>query len=397
MTSARWTQLLVLLIIAGLGVWVARHTYWDYETRDNPMEGEALTNPFYTFEHLAQRLGVSAQQVASLRTLPPTGGVLIVSDLQGALLRDRLRAIESWTEAGGRLIMSRNVLLTSPALQSWSGITLAHQDPVENGDHPDEKIAPRHAAAPCPELTEKVAGADSGRRYRTCVNGWEFSLASKRAPAWSVSDQHGVQMLRVGIGKGTLAVIVCECVIENKSLLREDHARLIYAAVPLARGDHVAILNPQDADGLLLLLWRGGKAAIICGILALLLAIWRNLPRFGALAPVAAPLRRSLAEQIRAKARFAWRTRKLAALRRAQRIALESVARRRLPAYDRLNVTERVTAVSSRCGVAASALRAALTDEFRGRPDAELAAITLLETTRRALELRPSRAPGARL
>lgn len=388
---------MLLLIAAGIGVWVARHTYWDYETRDKPMQGEAVTNPFYTFEHLAQRLGVRTQQIGSLRTLPSPAGVLVVDDLQGALLRDRLSAVQSWVEAGGRLLASRNVLLTSPALQSWSGITLVFHEADKDGNRPEKKIQHGGAVAACPELIERVGGVNSGRRYRACINGAQFSLSSKRSPAWSLSNEYGVQMLRVGIGKGSLAVIVCECVMENRSLLRDDHARLVYAAVPLAGGDHVSILNPKDADGLLLLLWRGGAAAIICGLAAVALAIWRNLPRFGALAPVAAPLRRSLAEQIRAKARFAWRTRKLTALRRAQRMALESAARRRLPAYDRLNVTQRISALSSRSGVDASALRAALTDEFRGRAEAELAAIALLETARRALEFHPTDPHGARL
>jgi hypothetical protein len=204
-------------------------------------------------------------------------------------------------------------------------------------------------------------------------------------------------MLRVGVGKGSIAVIVCECVVENKSLLHDDHARLVYAAVPLAGGDFVSILNPKDANSLLLLLWSGGTAAIICAMLALALAIWRNLPRFGALIPATAPLRRSLAEQIRAKARFAWRTRKLMTLHQAQRTALENTARRELPAYDRLNTAQRIGALSSRSGVDASALSAALAYEFHGGAEAELAAITVLETARRALESAAKLSHGVRL
>ena len=170
MTSARWTQLLVALIVVGIGVWVARHTYWDYVTHEKPMQGEALTNPFYTFEHLAQRLGVRTQQIGSLRTLPSPAGVLLVSDLQGALLRDRVSAVQSWVEAGGRLLVSRNVLLTSPALQTWSGVSLALHEPNKDANHRDVRIAPHGTIAPCPELTERVAGAESGRRYRACIN-----------------------------------------------------------------------------------------------------------------------------------------------------------------------------------------------------------------------------------
>jgi hypothetical protein len=397
MNRTRWIQLLVVLILAGGLAWIARHTYWDYVTVDKPLQGEASTNRFYTFEHLVHRLGFSTRQVSSLRTLPPATGVLVVDDLHGALLRDRLSALQSWVEQGGRLLVARDVLLSTPAMQSWSGIGLALHDPDKKHIRPPETPGVGGAEADCPPLIERVDGTTSGRQYHTCLNAWEFSLASKRSPAWSLSNEYGMQMLRVAIGKGSLAVIACECVMGNRSLLSQDHARLVYAAVPLGTGGEIAILNPRDAAGLLALLWRGGAAAIVCGLAALALAIWRNLPRFGAIAPVALPLRRSLAEQIRAKARFAWRTRKLAALTKAQRRALERAGRLRLPAYDRLNTAQRISALSLASGVDTAALSAALTGGFRGAAEAELAAIALLESTRRALDSQPTLSHGARI
>ncbi len=126
-------------------------------------------------------------------------------------------------------------------------------------------------------------------------------------------------MLRVDIGKGSVAVIACECLMGNKSLLRADHARIVFDSIPLRLGDHVDILNPVSAESLPALLWRLAAAAILCALAAVGLTIWRNLPRFGRIAASPPPLRRSLAEQIRATARFAWRTRRLASLRRAER------------------------------------------------------------------------------
>jgi hypothetical protein len=129
---------------------------------------------------------------------------------------------------------------------------------------------------------------------------------------------------------------------------------------------------------------------------ALILALWRNLPRFGAIATVAPPLRRSLAEQIRAGALFAWRTRKLGHLRQAERIALEGAGRRRLPHFDRLDAARRASALSAGSGVDAAALSKALADEFRGGAEAERAAISLLESARRTLDLQPTLTHGGR-
>ena len=71
-------------------------------------------------------------------------------------------------------------------------------------------------------------------------------------------------MLRVDIGKGSVAVIGCECLMGNKSLLREDHARIVFDSISLRAGDHVDILNPVGAENLLALLWRHAAAAIVC-------------------------------------------------------------------------------------------------------------------------------------
>ncbi|MFO1468337.1 MAG: hypothetical protein U1F35_18160 [Steroidobacteraceae bacterium] len=48
---------------------------------------------------------------------------------------------------------------------------------------------------------------------------------------------------------------------------------------------------------------------------------------------MAAPLRRSLAEQLRAQADFSWRTRHLAALRKVMHRALESGARQHIAGF----------------------------------------------------------------
>jgi hypothetical protein len=386
---------LIFLVLAAGFTWIARHTYWDYDTAATPLKGEAATNSFYTLEHLAHRLGIRTRQLSNLRTLPSPAGVLVVNDLHGGQLRDRLSALQEWVEEGGRLLVSREVVLSTPPLQTWSGITLGLRDPDQepsrppksksNGSHPD-----------CPLLSERVKGAATGREYRACVGSSEFSLASRHLPVWSLSNEYGVQMLRVALGKGSLAVIDCDCVLGNKSLLRQDHARLVYAAVPLKAGDELAILNPKDPEGLLALLWHDGSAAILTGGAALALVIWRYLPRFGAIAPVPAPLRRSLAEQIRAKARFAWRTRKLASLRRVEIKVLESAGRRRVPSYDRLDAAQRIRLLSLNAGVDPAALSAALAEEFPGGAEAELAAVALLETARRNLDLQLTPSHGAR-
>jgi hypothetical protein len=383
LNTTRWSQLLIAVILAALGVWIAKNTYWDYVSVDNPPKGAAVGNRFYTFEKLTHKFAIHTRQIPTLRTLPATDGVLIVDDVRGAVLD--IDALEQWVAAGGRLLVSPGALLANARLKSWSGIGRAPPSP---NDEDAPVGAARHSANPdddCPKYSERLAGHETGKTLHACLGVMRSAYSSTHTPAWSLSNASGLQMLRVNIGKGSVAMISCECLVGNRSLLRSDHARIVFDAIPLRAGDLVSILNPASAEGLLALLWRLAAAAIVCALIAVGLTIWRNLPRFGRIAVSPPPLRRSLAEQIRATARFAWRTRRLASLRRAERQALTQTASRRLAFYERMNDTQRIDALAAHTGLEAGALRDALNENPDGGAESQRTAIVLLEKVRRQL------------
>jgi hypothetical protein len=379
----RWSQLLVAAVLTAAAVWIAMHTYWDYAMVDNPPQGEALRNRYYTFEKLVQRFAIHTSLVPTLRILPAVDGVLLVDDLRGAPLH--VDALEEWVAGGGRLLMSPGALLSNAKLRAWSGIGRASPGP---GDGDGAPGAPRRATGPdadCALYSERLAGRETGKSLRACLGSMRVAFSSTHTPAWSLSNGYGFQMLRVNIGQGSVAVIACECLMGNKSLLRGDHARVVFDSIPLRLGDHVDILNPTSAESLPALLWRLAAAAIVCGLAAVGLTIWRNLPRFGRIAVPPPPLRRSLAEQIRATARFAWRTRRLASLRRAERQALTQLACRRLAFYERMDAGQRIGALAARTGLDSGVLRDALSENPDGGAESQRAAIVLFEKVRRQL------------
>ncbi len=391
MNSVRVRQLVVLAAAAAVATFVVMHTYWDFVTVDNPPRGEAARNSYYSFEHLLGQFGIHTRQVPTLTTMPSQGGILLVNDLRGKLLQSRIDGLERWVEGGGRLLISRGALSSDAKLQTWSGVTLTHVD-REQREARHTATAAEGPDAGCIPLKERVAGRETGQSFRTCIGHQLITFSSRRTPAWSLSDGYGFKMLRVDVGSGSVAVIDCDCMLGNRSLLRVEHARAVFAAVPLHPGDSLEILNPAQSEGLLTLLWRHGAAALLLMLAAVGLAIWRNWPRFGPLAPVLPPFRRSLAEQLRANARFAWRTRHLASLHRAARQALEGAARRRVSAYERWDAERRVAALASITGIDAAALRQALNEGGNGVPEAQRAAIALLETARRHL-IHPTPSP----
>jgi hypothetical protein len=390
-TRARIVKLAVAAAAVALVVWIARHTYWDEVTVPTPLQGEAARNPFYSLEHLARTLGMRTRRIASLRFLP-RNSVVLINDLHDDLLHQSIESIQSWVESGGRLIVTGDTLWSSGALQKWSGVAPSHQDP-DTRQIPSARFAGRfNPDADCTPMTVRVKGTVNGESWTVCAPSSETAFASKRVPAWSLSDAQGMQILRVNVGSGEFVVFGPRWILTNKSLPIHDHAQVLIDAARLQRGDALLILSPSRAEPLLALLWRLAAPAIVFLAAAVLLLVLRDLPRFGPPLPVPVPIRRSLAEQIRANARFAWRTRKLGPLRAAVRRSLDEAARRQVAGFGALNERQRASALAARTGVDPAAMTAALTSDAAGDAQVQRRAIALLENCRRILDkLTPTR------
>jgi hypothetical protein len=376
-------KLLIGVAVVGLGVWVAMHTYWDTITVPTPMKGDAARNPYYSIEHLAQNLGVRVQEIASLRALRPDA-VVWVNDLRDDLLHQPLQSLETWVEAGGRLIISGDMLWANTALQNWSGVRPVQRDtspPAPAGQKLHIQFDPDQN---CSSMTVKVHGTQIAGPLRVCAPAG-FAFSSDRLPAWSLSDAHGNQVMRVGIGFGELTVIGPRWIAYNKTLLRADHAEVLVASAGLRHGDTLLILSPSKAEPLIALLWRLAAPAILFLSAAMILLILRNVPRFGPPLPAPQAIRRSLAEQIRANARFAWRTRKLESLRAAARRSLDEVAQRQIIGYGALDMRRRADSLAASTGIDSVAINAALTLDTANKMSEHRAAILLLELCRRIL------------
>ena len=239
--------------------------------------------------------------------------------------------------------------------------------------------------AMCPAMVVRIDGAPSGRTMTMC-RWMEGGLVSERIPSWSLADGADLEALRVTIDSGELTVLSQVAILSNWALLQHDHAEVFVDAADLRRGDLLLILAPFRPEPLPLLLWRLAAPAIVFFGVALMLLVLRHLPRFGPPLALAPRARRSLAEQIRAAARFSWRTRRLDALRAALRRALEESAQRRIAGYARMSARERASALSASTGIDAVAIGAALSRDGSGDLNEHRAAITLMEACRRILQ-----------
>jgi len=123
--------------------------------------------------------------------------------------------------------------------------------------------------------------------------------------------------------------------------------------------------------------------------------LWRSALRFGPLLPASAPVRRSVAEQIRGTAAFVWRGGG-AALVAAARRSLDETARPRIAGWDRMTMAERVAALQRPTALPPDSLTRALEPQLpwmrsRGRGHALADKLALLEQARRRLLLNDNR------
>jgi len=311
--------------------------------------------------------------------------VLVVHDLGDELIHQPVTSLQTWVESGGRLVIWGNMLESYPALQTWSGIKPAQrQAPSPSSVRPTPHTEP-DTDENCALMSVRVDGNSTGQSLRVCNPGSALNFEGDRAPAWSLSDDQGMHVVRTRIGLGEITVLGLSGILTNRILRRADHAELLAMAAGLRHDDTLLILHPARAEPLPGLLWRLAAPAILFLLAATLSLIWRQAPRFGPPVPAAQPVRRSLAEQIRASARFAWRTRNLASLRAAARRSLDEVAERRIAGYAALDAARRAERLQACTGIAADAIGAARADGASGQLNEHRAAITLMEVCRRIL------------
>ena len=368
-------KLVAAALVAALGIWFGFSTHWETVTIPTPMKGEAVRNPYYALTQFATSLGLHTQEISSVRGLAPDA-VLVLAEPGDAFTRPSADSLENWVEAGGRLVIEATSLESYPTLQTWSGVKPVHGPLARPGAGP---------YANCPLMTVSADGLLTGQSFRVCDAFPLLRFDADRAPAWFLADDRGMHVIRTGMGLGDITVLGPRWILTNAALKRADHAEMLAAAAGLRHDDTLLIFHPGQAEPLLTLLWRLAAPGIVFLLCALLALAWRHGPRFGPPLPAPTPVRRSLAEQIRANARFAWRTERLQGLHMAARRSLDEVAARHIAGYTALDDSRRAERLAARTQLDAAAIRAARSIEISSRLNEQRAAITLMEVCRRIL------------
>jgi hypothetical protein len=392
-----------VLIVAGLValvVWVARHTYWGEVSIPTPLRNEAATNPYYAAQRFTKELGIESQRETVL-TRFPVDEVLVLSSWHWTLVEARQRRLQQWVEDGGRLVADRTLIGIEDDFEAWSGISRRRGQPAGEPGHDEDDqpsgdddvavIPPPSSARECRVLHESARAAEgragAALNLELCGGDDRTHLVAD-APDWAMSDDTGMQVLRVKVGKGSVTLIN-DSPFRYRSFLRGDHAALLVAAGQLRRGDTVHFLSEEKQASLISLMWTYGWPVVLLALALIGLALWRNSVRFGPIAADPELARRSLAEQIRGTGQFAVRFGGGKSLHAAAVRALDEAAQRRLPAYPRLSTAERIAAIAQYTGLDAATLGPAIHHSGARRVHELRQAIALIESARRRLQIEP--------
>ncbi len=368
------------ILAAALIAWIATNTYWADVKLPMPPKGEALTNPFYTVQRFAETLGARTAWDRILM-VPPTDSTIVLSAWHWNLSVQRRQLIERWVESGGRLIVDANLTGGESEFTRWTGIGRDYRE----GDAvtPDEPEADENCRTVQQDENQKSSPGAAPRTYRMCDLDSLSFLTTGSDPLWALRDAAGIQAVRLRIGQGTVTVIN-GTPFGGQHLFEGDHGSAFVAATQLQRGDEVHFVSEDNHPSLLALVWQHGAPVVALGLGVVILALWRGAVRFGPLAALAEPARRSLGEQIRGVGQFTLRYGNGESLHSATVRALDEAAQRRIPNYTRLSTKDRAETMMQITGFEWHDLAAAFT--ARARRGHELRdAIALLEATRRQL------------
>jgi hypothetical protein len=379
MTRHRLLALGIAALLVALIVWVGNHTEWAEIPLSVPPKGEARRNPFYAAQRFAEALGARTSWEHMVGGARPDA-VILVSSWHWNLSTGRQKALESWVESGGRLVLDQTVIGGSEDIKRWSGISRrqADREQLETlfNDGPPQR---------CRTLRQPGTPADVASRtgYSMCYPGDRSSLAvTGRSPAWALEDDTGLQAVRTRIGRGTVTMVNATP-FGNRQLFDGDHARLFVAVTQLRRGDEVHFLSEEEHPSLVSLIWSYGAPVVVLALATIALALWRGAVRLGPLAQPPDSARRSLAEQIRGTGQFALRYGHGTALHAAVARALGEAAGRRISSYARLPPDERVAAIATLTGLESGEIAAAMNAGAPRRSRGLRNAIAVLETARR--------------
>ncbi|SEQ66432.1 hypothetical protein SAMN03080615_02253 [Amphritea atlantica] len=361
---------------------VVWYTQWFFNNHERVTEEqrvdispEAMRNRFLAAERFLQQLGYQAEsfRARDLTTvLPPPGDVLLARRMPPQMNDQQIEVLDNWIEAGGILILTSEHFYqededNDPFL-AFLGVRMlppesSDDQQADTSDQNEDSVKSDTSEADSSSyLTVSLSLASepepvtvSFLRDRILVDGDQW--ASLRA-----GSEQGANYLRFEYGQGRVMVLSDLDLFTNDRINKDDNAFLLSHLV--AGGRKVWLQYSIDALPLPQLLWQK-IPFIVCALVVLLLLMgWRLFLFTGPRLKLQNLQRRNLLEHIDATAHYAWRIDKGYTLFENNRRALELAWRKRHPALNPMDESQRAEWIGEKTGMAATAVERSLYHEI---------------------------------
>jgi hypothetical protein len=315
-------EVIIAVLIVSLG---ATGTAWFLANFEQVTEkvrvgfrGEARRNPWLAAQRLLERMDLPASELREfepLRNLAPDA-VLVLPARRQTISEPIRQRLMNWVRSGGVLIVEAEYPSVADPLVSGLGV-----ERVKNaGDQSNDAT----------EYKTRNTGNEREESGRTAFDIYEnspeltvvqfpgstlssllwmearFSLVSEHA--WfRAGTEHASSILLLREGNGVVAVLNDLDFATNSEIGDLDHAQFIVELARFAqKSGPVIFFNNPGQPSLMKWLRTHAWAPILAAILALLLWLWKVVPRSGPVAPDPGRERRRLLDHLRASGRVVW-------------------------------------------------------------------------------------------
>ena len=409
-------SLVILLLLAALGYWIARHVEKREIKIPVGLHDEAKRNPLLAAQRYLTHLGLAVERLEDARRMqtdPAVNDALIITSDRQTLGQTRTQALLEWVERGGRLIVTvprlparikdairdpsppRDPLLTALGL-GLAQASYAENDAAESttdegreGDAEEDADANDSDVGTCPtnenDTHERYTEVRLSPSAPVLKAGFNQSAVLTGAKSTDTVARHagGVALVSRVLGRGHIVVLTDLGIFQYRAIGELDHALLLWTLVKDA--DKVWLVTDNDMPPIWLWLWRHAMETVTAAFLFLLLWVWSRGVRFGPLMTEPAPERRRILEHIEAAGRFLWQYEKQERLLKSVRDELTHTVARRHPAWVGMSEMEKIGHLASLSGRHADELRALLYGAVTHRRQDFFQVIRQLETIRKKL------------
>lgn len=329
--------LVLVLVVAAAGLYVARHLHPYDEVIDHGPSPEARGNPWLAAQIFLRHRGLKVDTVnglESLAQLPPQGhSLLLLGDRQTVNAR-QTEALLAWVRAGGRLLFVAQALWNED--KAMSGDLLLDRLQLHQFLAKDLPPLPEDQPDKYPQLTRLYLENEAAPAYFSFDPDFHLEDPANKAQSWANSS-NATHLMQLKYGEGLITVVTDADLWTTPAIGRYDNAWLLWY---LNQGTDVSLVWRPDRDSLATLLWRHYPQALVSLALLLALGVWHLAVRHGPLQAPPALARRQLREHLRATAAFLLRNAGQATLLRGLQQDILRRARRRHPGFERLAVAE---------------------------------------------------------